>query len=178
MTTDTRIDPDAARQGAAVPAVPDDVLAELMRALADAVLIADPAGRITFWNAGAQRLFGWSAAEAVGQSLDLIIPERLRARHWDGWNETVRTGVTKYGETLLEVPAQGRDGRKMSIAFTVSLLTDPDSGDVSAVAAVLRDDTERWQQRREQRDEIARLRADPRLADGEGPETAAPPPSP
>lgn len=157
--------------------VPDDVLAELMRGLADAVLIADPAGRITFWNTGAERLFGWSAGEAIGQSLDLIIPERLRARHWDGWNETVRTGVTKYGETLLEVPAQSRDGRKMSIAFTVSLLTDRDSGSVSAVAAVLRDDTERWQQRREQRDEIARLRADPRLA-GDAASSTAPAPSP
>ena len=154
--------------------LPDDVLAELMRGLADAVLIADPAGRIMFWNAGAERLFGWSAGEAIGQSLDLIIPERLRARHWDGWNQTVRTGVTKYGDTLLEVPAQGRDGRKMSIAFTVSLLTDRDSGAVSAVAAVLRDDTERWQQRREQRDEIARLRADPRLAGDDASATTPP----
>jgi PAS domain S-box-containing protein len=145
-------------------AVCDAVLAELVRGLADAVLIADTRGTIVFWNAAAERLFGWPAGEAVGESLDLIVPERLRNRHWEGWHRVMATGETKYGESLLEVPAQRRDGQPLSIAFTVSLLTDV-SGVLTGVAAVLRDDTARWQERRAQRDELARLRADPRLAE-------------
>jgi PAS domain S-box-containing protein len=147
-----------------VDGIDDATLAQLVRTLADAVLVADADGTIVFWNAGAARLFGWQADEAIGQSLDLVVPERLRSRHWTGWHEVVASGETSYGERLLEVPALHRDGRQLSIAFTVSLVTDPGDGRVTAIAAVLRDDTERWQQRREQRDEIARLRADPRLA--------------
>jgi PAS domain S-box-containing protein len=147
-----------------LPVVSNDTLAELVRAFADAVLIADPGGTIIFWNTSAERLFGWTAAEAQGNTLDLIIPARLRARHWEGWRHVIATGETRYGATLLEVPALHRDGRGLSVAFTVTLLTAPDTGQVTAVAAVLRDDTARWQQRREQRDEIARLRAEPRLA--------------
>ena len=142
-----------------LPEVSDRTLAELVHRLADAVLLADRDGTIAYWNDAAERLFGWTAAEAIGQSLDLIVPERLRARHWEGWHKVVATGETRYGESLLEVPALRKDGEPLSIAFTVSLLTEPGSTDVSAVAAVLRDDTARWQQRREQRDEIARLRA-------------------
>ena len=140
--------------------VSDETLADLVRELADAVLVSDASGTITFWNVAAERLFGWTATEAVGQSLDIIIPERLRARHWEGWHHVMRTGETKYGDTLLEVPALRRDGHRLSVAFTVSLLTDPESKRVAAVAAVLRDDTARWQQRRDQRDEVARLRAE------------------
>lgn len=139
--------------------VDDADLAALFRDMADAALIADADGTIVLWNTAAERLFGWTAAEAVGKTLDLIIPERLRPRHWEGWKQVVATGVTRYGTTLLEVPALRRDGERMSIAFTVSLMTDPTSQHVSKVAAVLRDDTARWAERREQRDEIARLRA-------------------
>ena len=141
------------------PEVSDQTLADLVHRLADAVLVAEPAGTIVYWNDAAERLFGWTAAEAIGQSLDLIVPERLRDRHWEGWQKVVATGETRYGDSLLEVPALRKDGQPLSIAFTVSLLTEADSTAVSAVAAVLRDDTARWQQRREQRDEIARLRA-------------------
>ena len=140
--------------------VSDRVLARLVREMADAVMLADVHGTIVFWNGAAERLFGWTAAEAVGQTLDLIVPERLRKRHWEGWQRVMATGETKYGESLLEVPAQNREGRPMSIAFTVSLLTEPGSGNVVGVAAVLRDDTTRWQERRAQRDEIARLRTE------------------
>ncbi len=139
--------------------VTDAVLADLVHGLADAVLLADVDGTITFWNPAAERLFGWTAADALGQRLDLIIPERLRARHWAGWQHVVESGETQYGDRLLEVPAAHRDGRRMSIAFTVSLLRDADQR-ISAIAAVVRDDTARWQERREQRDEIARLRAE------------------
>lgn len=133
--------------------------AELADHLADAVLVADRDGTITYWNQAAQRLFGWTAVEAVGASLDLIIPERQRARHWEGYRGTIASGETKYGTQLLEVPALRRDGQRLSIAFTLTLLTDPADQQVSRLVAVVRDDTARWNERRELRAELASVRA-------------------
>lgn len=132
-------------------------LSRLWDGLADAVVIANPAGTIVFWNDAAERLFGWPAAEARGQTLDLIIPERLRTRHWTGYERVMATGQTSYGDRLLEVPALHPDGRTLSVAFTVTLLADPGHG-VSHIVAVLRDETARWNERR---DLLARLRAQP-----------------
>lgn len=137
-----------------------DLLASLVHELADAVVVADPDGTITFWNAAAERLFGWSAAEATGQSLDLIIPERYRKRHWDGYRRVMATGHTEYGTRLLEVPARHRQGRPLSIAFTVTLLHRDGESAPCAIAAVVRDDTERWQERRRLREELASLRGE------------------
>ena len=122
-------------------------------------MIADAIGTIVFWNTAAQAMFGWSAGEAVGRSLDLIIPERLRKRHWDGYVQVMESGHTEYGNRLLEVPATHRDGRAISVAFTVTLLTVDDQTRPVGIAAVMRDDTQRWQERREARAEIAALRA-------------------
>jgi hypothetical protein len=80
--------------------------------------------------------------------MDLIIPERLRGRHWDGYRRVMESGHTDYGGRLLEVPALRRDGRPLSVAFTVSLLTQPGQTQPDGIAAVLRDDTERFQERR------------------------------
>ena len=120
----------------------DAELARLVRQLADAVVIADTEGRITFWNDAAERVFGWSARDAVGQTLDLIIPDRQRGAHWDGYARVMRTGETRYGDQLLRVPALHLDGERRSIAFTVSLLTEGDG--VTGIAAVIRDETARW----------------------------------
>jgi len=127
----------------------DSDFAQLARDLADGLVIADGEGTITFWIDAATRIFGWSAAEAVGGSLDLIIPERLRGRHWAGYQRVMATGETHYGDSLLEVPALQRDGRPLSIAFTVTLLHQPGPDGSFAIAAVLRDDIERWQERRD-----------------------------
>ena len=127
-------------------------LGQLVQDLADAVVIADSDGTIVFWNAAATTLFGWSDDDAVGRSLDLIIPERLRDRHWDGYRRVMETGHTEYGGRLLEVPALHRDGHTFSIAFTVTLLTRPGEQRPDAIAAVLRDDTAR-------REELLSLRA-------------------
>ena len=135
-------------------------LAEMVRGMADAVIIADPTGTIVFWNQAAQSLFGWSAPEATGRSLDLIVPERLRERHWTGYRRVMATGHTDYGGRLLEVPALHRDGRALSIGFTVTLLRGAD-GTIRGIGAVVRDETERWQERRALREELTRLRDRP-----------------
>jgi PAS domain S-box-containing protein len=115
-------------------------------ALAEVLVVADPGGRIIVWNAGAERLFGWSAEEAMGETLDLIIPEKQRSRHWAGYREVMASGVTRYGDQLLEVPALHRDGRRLSIAFTVTLIEV--AGEVCGIAAVIRDQTRQWEERR------------------------------
>ena len=135
------------------------VLAMLAEQLADALVIADADGVITFWNDAAGRLFGWTSDEAVGQTLDLIIPERLRGRHWDGYRKVMETGHTAYGDRLLEVPALRRDGRRLSIAFTVTLLVAPGATRPFAIAALMRDDTERWEERRRLTRRLAELEA-------------------
>ncbi|MBI2467833.1 MAG: PAS domain S-box protein [Candidatus Rokubacteria bacterium] len=132
----------------------------LVRAAGDAVVAADPEGRIRFWNPAAQRIFGFTAEEALGRSLDLIIPERFRARHWAGYREVTRTGQTRYGTDVLRVPATGKDGRRLSIAFTVTLLRAPD-GRVAGIAAIVRDETRRWDEEQALRRRLAELEGRP-----------------
>jgi PAS domain S-box-containing protein len=138
-------------------ALDDGELARLVKALADAVIVADPAGTIVFWNEAATRIFGWPEAETVGRSLDLIIPERLRTRHWDGYRRVMETGHTQYGNRLLEVPALHRDGHTFSIAFTVTLLRQPGQHRPDGIAAVIRDDTARRRELRGLQDRLAIL---------------------
>lgn len=135
----------------------DEALAAaVVREAPEAIVVAGPDGMIQLWNGGAERVFGYTAAEATGASLDLIIPEKLRARHWEGYDKTMATGQTRYGDQLLKVPATHKDGRRMSIEFSVALLKD-DSGTVTGIAAVIRDATERWTEERALRKRLAEL---------------------
>jgi PAS domain S-box-containing protein len=120
----------------------------LVRDMPDAVVYADGEGVIRFWNAGAERIFGFGATEALGQSLDIIIPESLRARHWAGFAATMRTGESRYGAgDLLAVPALRRDGTRLSIEFTILPFRDA-AGRMLGIAAVLRDATRRFEEMR------------------------------
>ena len=110
----------------------------------DAVIFADGEGIIRLWNAGAETIFGYSAAEALGHSLDLIIPAPLRARHWEGYQRVMATGDTPYARQLLAVPGLRKDGTRISLEFTVVLIEET-PGKVAGIAAVLRDVTARWQ---------------------------------
>lgn len=131
----------------------------LLRDMPDALIVADAEGAIRFWNAGAERLFGFTAGEALGQSLDIIIPERLRARHWAGFDQTMRTGQSRYGAgDLLAVPAQGKNGKRLSVEFTVVPLHD-EAGRMEGIAAVMRDVSARFEQTKALQKEIATLRA-------------------
>ncbi len=113
----------------------------------DAVIFADAEGVIRVWNSGAETIFGYQATEALGQTLDLIIPERFQERHWEGYRKVMATGVTKYTDDMLAVPAAKSDGTRISLEFTITLLKGED-GDVQGIAAIVRDITERFQQER------------------------------
>ena len=129
---------------------------QLLHALGDGVIVSDTSGKITFWNAAATRIFGFAENEAIGQSLDLIVPQRQRDRHWDGYHKTMATGQTRYGTDLLRVPALHKEGKPLSIAFTVALLHGS-NGEVSAIVALVRDETERWSEERKLRARLAQL---------------------
>src|SRR5262249_43161235 len=112
--------------------------------------------------------FGYSRAEALGASLDIIIPGKLRARHWEGYDKTMATGQTRYGGAdLLKVPATNKAGDRLSIEFSVALLKDG-NGAVTGIAAIIRDPTERWNSDRALRKELSELKS--RLADPAPPE--------
>lgn len=118
----------------------------LLRTRSEAIIAADRDGVICFWNPGAERIFGHTAAEAVGHSLDLIIPERLRGRHWDGYRGTIATGKSRYGEgDVLAVPAMQKNGARISIEFTILPLRE-NSGAIIAIVAIMRDVTKRFEE--------------------------------
>ncbi len=123
-----------------------------------AILFADREGKIRLWNSGAEIVFGYTAQEALGQSLDLIVPERQRQRHWEGWDKVMASGVTKYGRDPLAVPAMRKDGSRISIEFNV-VLVRTDSGELAGVAAMVQDVTARWQKQKEMNARLAALEA-------------------
>jgi PAS domain S-box-containing protein len=139
--------------------LPSDFTAQLVASCPDAVIYADAEGKIRFWNAAASRIFGFAEAEALGASLDLIIPERLRARHWQGYDEVMRGRDSRYGEgDVLAVPARHRDGRQISVEFTILPLRD-EAEALLGIAAFLRDVTARFEEIRALRRELAALKA-------------------
>jgi PAS domain S-box-containing protein len=138
----------------------------LLRTRSEAIIAADRDGVICFWNPGAERIFGYASREALGHSLDLIIPERLRNRHWQGFRGTVATGKSRYGEgDVLSVPASHKNGDTISIEFTIMPLRES-SGAIIALVAIVRDVTKRFA-------EIRRLKQ--RLGESSGAKTATAP---
>jgi PAS domain S-box-containing protein len=134
--------------------VPRGLPEAILGSASDAIIATDAGGRITFWNPGATRIFGFTSEEAVGSSLDLIIPETLRARHWAGYNRAMATGESHYGKgDLLSVPGLTKDGRRISVEFTIALLHDQGT-EPSGTAAILRDATDRFAEIRELRQRL------------------------
>jgi PAS domain S-box-containing protein len=114
----------------------------------DAIVAADRDGTITFWNPGAERIFGYSSSDAVGQSLDIIIPMRLRRRHSDGYRRVMDGGESRYGDgDLLAVPGVTKDGRSVSLEFTIVPLHAGADG-LIGLAAIIRDVTKQFEDTR------------------------------
>ncbi|BDT75597.1 PAS domain S-box protein [Polynucleobacter sp. KF022] len=122
-------------------------LYQLIECVGDAIIVADAHEKIVLWNPAATRIFGYLEEEALGNTLDLIVPERQRQKHNDGYSHSMETGTTRYGTSLLKVPAKHKDGGMLSIAFTVGMLFDA-SGKANGVVAIVRDETERFAQER------------------------------
>ena len=125
----------------------------------DGILFADHNGIIRFWNAGCERIFGHAASEAVGQSLDIIIPAALRARHWQGYANTMRTGQSRYAAgDLLAVPAVRKNGSRLSVEFSIVPFLDAENR-MLGMGAVMRDVTERFEETKALRKALAATRA-------------------
>lgn len=135
---------------------PEWICQQIVNAAPEAIIFADRGGIIRLWNNGAEAMFGYAAQEAVGQNLDLIIPERQRGRHWEGYHKVMATGVTRYGKELLAVPAVRKDGSRLSLEFSVVLLRD-EANQPMGIAAIMRDVTVRWQQDRALRERLTAL---------------------
>lgn len=122
----------------------------------DVIIYADRDGTIRLWNRGAESVFGYKAEEAVGQSLDIIIPERMRLRHWEGYRNVIETGVTRYGDELLAVPGIRKDGARVSLEFSIALLRD-EKGELQGFSSIMRDVTKRWEEQKAMKERIAAL---------------------
>jgi len=129
---------------------------QIIEGAQDAIVFADSDGIIRLWNSGAEAIFGYSKEEAIGETLDLIVPEKLREKHWEGYRKVMDTGVTKYGSDILAVPALKKDDSRLSVEFTIVLLKN-DSGKPIGTAAIMRDVTERWQREKELKKRLAEL---------------------
>lgn len=123
----------------------------------DAIIFADNRGIIRLWNSGAETIFGYPATEAIGKGLDIVIPEKLRERHDQGYLKVMETGVTKYSKELLAVPAMRKDGVRISIEFSIVILKS-DQGTILGSAALIRDVTARWEKEKSLK-EALKLRA-------------------
>lgn len=131
---------------------------QLVSVVGDAIVVCNASGTITLWNPAAEYIFGYTESEALGQSLDLIIPERLRQRHWEGYQKTMETGQTRYGHDVLRVPAVNKAGQSLSISFTVALLYSDDKK-ITGIASIIRDETAKFAEDRALRKRLAELEA-------------------
>ena len=127
----------------------------ILSTVSDAIVAADQDGVIRFWNPGAERIFGYASAEAIGQTLDIIIPERQRARHWQGYRQVMTSRQSRYGRgDILAVPGLRKDGSRVSLEFTIVPLRE-DDGRMAGMAAILRDVTTRFEEMRALRQKLA-----------------------
>ncbi len=140
------------------------VYRQIVEKSAEAIVFAGPDGIIRIWNAGAEAIFGYGAGEAVGKSLDIIVPEKMRDRHWEGYFRVMKTGETKYGNDLLAVPGIRKDGSRVSLEFSVALIRD-EGGSLLGISSVMRDVTARWQREKKTNERLAELEA---MAKGSG----------
>lgn len=133
------------------------IASALLSSQADAIVAGDHEGLIKFWSPGAERIFGYTVDEAIGQSLDLIIPERLRKAHWDGWHRVIQTGQSRYaGSDLLSVPALRKDGERISVEFTITPVWV--DAKIGLLVAVMRDVTKQFNEIKALRQKISQIK--------------------
>lgn len=136
----------------------NELCQKIIDGCSDAVMYSDHQGLIRLWNRGAEQMFGYAASEAIGQSLDLIIPENLRGRHWEGYFRVMESGTSRYSTEMLSAPALCKDGTRISTEFSMVMVKD-ESGAVLGVAAIIRDVSARWQREKELKERIRVMEA-------------------
>jgi PAS domain S-box-containing protein len=137
------------------PLSPSRLADAVLSTVSDAIVAADKDGIIRFWNPGAERIFGYTSADAVGQSLDIIIPQGQRQRHWQGYRQVMATGESRYGRgDVLAVPATHKDGGRISVEFTIVTLRN-ENGAMAGMLAIMRDVTTRFEEMRALRHRLA-----------------------
>lgn len=134
----------------------EELCRQVVQACNDAIIFSDRDGTIRLWNSGAEQMLGFSAREAIGQSLDIFIPENQRARHWEGYFKVMESGITRYAKELLSAPAIRKDGVRISTEFSMTIIRDA-AGEIAGTAAVIRDVTARWQKEKALRARVAEL---------------------
>jgi len=134
----------------------DAVYRRIVEQTTDAVIFADREGLVRIWNRGAQAVFGFTGDEALGQSLDIIIPEELRKRHWEGYNRAIEAGRTRLGSRVLVTRALHRDGSRLYVDLSFAVIVDA-SGHAEGALAVGRNVTERYLADRALRKRVAEL---------------------
>jgi PAS domain S-box-containing protein len=138
---------------------PSEALAPfLLRSIPEALVYCDLAGTIRFWNAGAEQVFGWSAQEAVGQSLDLIIPERMRKAHWDGFDQAIARGGVKPGRAAMMTRSLHKAKESIYVEMSFSMVSDA-TGALIGSLAVAREATVRFTEEKALRKQLAELTA-------------------
>jgi len=120
-----------------------DLFRRIVEQTTDAVIFADREGLIRIWNQGAESLFGFPAGEVLGKSLDVIIPEELRRKHWEGYNKAIETGRTRLGSRVLTTRSRHKDGSRLYVDLSFKVIVD-DSGHAEGALAIGRNVTERY----------------------------------
>jgi PAS domain S-box-containing protein len=155
------LESDRGKDSLAMLISPSVLAGAVLRTSSDAIVASDKDGIIQFWNPGAERIFGYTSDDAVGKSLDIIIPERLRARHWRGYRQVMATGESRYGHgDVLAVPGIRKDGTGVSLEFTIVPVRDETSQMIGMVA-IMRDVTARFEEMRALREKIAAVNKPP-----------------
>ena len=138
----------------------DTTAVHILRSMPEALIFCDMEGVIRVWNDGAEKVFGWSAAEAVGQSLDLIIPERMRQAHWDGFNQAIARGGVKPGRTSMITRSLHKSAEFIYVDMSFEMVKDA-QGQMLGSMAVARDATKRFNDEKALRKQLAELTAKP-----------------
>jgi PAS domain S-box-containing protein len=115
----------------------------IVEQVADAIIFADRQGVIRLWNPAAEAVFGFSADEMIGQSLDLIIPERLRPAHWKAFRQAIVAGRTRLGRRALITRSVHKSGARLYVDLSFAIVRDA-AGEVAGAVAVARDATDRY----------------------------------
>lgn len=124
----------------------------------EAVIFCDLEGVVRVWNGGAEKVFGWTAEEAIGQSLDMIIPERMRKAHWDGFNQAIARGGVKPGRTSMITRSLHKTEESIYIDMSFEMVRN-EAGDMLGSLAVVRDATKRFTEEKALRKQLAELTA-------------------